>query len=478
MLKKLLSFLNLYSFKLLIFWVIILSFLYSSLSLIRHNHYQSGAFDLGIYDQAIWQYSRFQVPFNTVKERFILGDHLTLTLPIFAPLFYLWNNARILLIFQAIWMSVSAIPIFLFIKNRKFSPFSALLLSIMYSLFFGIQYAIYFDFHPVVIGAGILPWIFYFLETGKRKLLWISILFTLLTQENMGIALAGVGLCYILNKKYRRYAISFIVLGMLFSLIAAKLVALFSPVGYEYSPHISANIINIIRGFFDTHERQSVWFYSLSWFSFLPLLSPGAMLAVVLDLSQYFFLGREFSWMQGPFLHHRAILGVFLLIGTVQVLGFLRKKRFHITPIVIVIFVISLFLQFAFHYPINKLSKKEYINNPTYVHDINALLSKVPNNISIAAPQNLVPHLSHRNKIYLIWPRLHSIKSCSFDPCWWLDFSDKPKILVFSLDNSQWVTQLLESPQNFKEAVNNMTAANRIKIIKQIGNAYEYEVIY
>ncbi|MBI5620396.1 hypothetical protein HY949_01305 [Candidatus Gottesmanbacteria bacterium] len=46
-----------WSFKVLVGWIIGLSIAYSALSIIRHNHFQSGGFDLGIYDQTVWQYA-------------------------------------------------------------------------------------------------------------------------------------------------------------------------------------------------------------------------------------------------------------------------------------------------------------------------------------------------------------------------------------------------------------------------------------
>ncbi len=84
---------NKWTLKLLIAWIIVLAIAYSALSIIRHNHFQSGGFDLGMYDQAVWQYANYQWPYNTIKERFILGDHLTLTLPLLAPLFWIWDDA-------------------------------------------------------------------------------------------------------------------------------------------------------------------------------------------------------------------------------------------------------------------------------------------------------------------------------------------------------------------------------------------------
>src|ERR1700690_2289016 len=95
------------AWKLLIAWVLILSVLYSTMSVVRHNHFQSGGFDLGLYDQAVWQYSKFIYPFNTVKDRFILGDQLTLTLPLLAPIFWIVNDVRALLVVQAVWVSAS-----------------------------------------------------------------------------------------------------------------------------------------------------------------------------------------------------------------------------------------------------------------------------------------------------------------------------------------------------------------------------------
>src|SRR3989344_2616230 len=143
--KSLVSIFEKYSLKLLIAWIIVLSILYSALSIVRHNNFQSGAFDLGLYDQSVWQYSQFQVPYNTIKNRFILGDHLAITLPLLSSLFWIWDDVKILLIFQAFWISLSTLPVFLLIRNRGYSSFVSLCLSFVYSLFYGIQFMVFFD---------------------------------------------------------------------------------------------------------------------------------------------------------------------------------------------------------------------------------------------------------------------------------------------------------------------------------------------
>jgi len=131
----------------------------------------------------------FQWPYNTIKDRFILGDHLTLTLPLLAPLFCLWSDVRMLLIFQAFWVSFSALAIYkiallrlskpnaltILSRSRYDCQWTAICLAIVYSLFYGIQYLVYFDFHPVVIGMGVLAWTAYFLESGKTRRIIIAV---------------------------------------------------------------------------------------------------------------------------------------------------------------------------------------------------------------------------------------------------------------------------------------------------------------
>lgn len=466
--------------KTILAWIFILSILYSTLSLVRHNNFQSGAFDLGIYDQAIWKYSQLIYPYSTIKERFILGDHLTLTLPALSPLFYLWNDVRILLIFQALFISFSTLAIYKIARNRNFSPLSSFNLAFIYSLFYGIQFGVYFDFHPVIIGVGILAWLVYFFESKKKKLFIIFLVLLLLTQENMGIALSSLGFLYLFDKKFRKQAVFFIIGGFLAGIISTRIVSLMSPVGYEYSPAIEHNPVNLISRFFDTPDKRLVWFYSFSSFSFLPLLSPGAILAVSLDLAQYFLPSKQFGHMVTPFLHHRAILSIFLILGAMQTLAFLKSKKLNINYLSIILVVSLLLQQYIFHHPLNKLIKKEYWRNESWMSDNRELLKIVPQKASIASQQNLVPHLAHRKDIFLLWPRKHDFKDkiCEQKNCWWLDFAGKPEYMVVNLDERQWITQLLESPENFKSAVVNMEKDKKITKVKNINSAYLYKINY
>lgn len=463
---------------LLFLWIIVLSVSYATLSIVRHNRFQSGGFDLGLYDQEVWQYSKFLWPYNTIKERFILGDHLTLTLPLLAPLFWMWDDVRMLLIFQAAWISFSTCAIYKLCLHRKFSEITALTISIIYSLFYGIQAAIFFDFHPVVIAVGLVAWLILFMETKRKKLFWLTLILLLFTQENMGIALISLAVIYFWKKEYRSISIGFVVVGILWSVVSSKIIASFSPIGFQYTPQISTNPVTIFQNFFDSEEKRQVWLYSLSWFSFLPLLSPGSMLAVTIDLAQYFVTGPGFSRMWSPLMHHRAILAPLLTLGMLDAFAFMKKRKVNPQYVAIIALIIAITLQYAFHFPLNKLSKRSFWQEEPWMDNTRKLLAKIPNDASVAAQQNLIPHVSHRKEIYMVWPREHDFDDnrCGQRSCWWLDVNDHAKFLVLDLHPNQWLTQLLETNEHVDAAVANMEKSGKITLVTNVGDARLYKI--
>src|SRR6266567_1470931 len=82
---------------------------YAAISIDRHDHFASNAFDLGVQDQTIWGYSRLQIIPNTVEMiPNLLGDHFHPILMAVAPLYWIWDDARVLLVVQAALLAAAA----------------------------------------------------------------------------------------------------------------------------------------------------------------------------------------------------------------------------------------------------------------------------------------------------------------------------------------------------------------------------------
>src|ERR1700736_6904307 len=92
---------------------------YAAISIYRHNHFGSNAYDLGVQDQTVWGYSRLRMIPNTVEMiPNLLGDHFHPILMAVAPLYWIWDDARVLLVVQAALLAVAAVPIFWWARQR------------------------------------------------------------------------------------------------------------------------------------------------------------------------------------------------------------------------------------------------------------------------------------------------------------------------------------------------------------------------
>ncbi len=86
--------------------------------LLIHENFGTAAFDLGIFDQAFWRYSRLLDTFNTVRGIYILGDHFSPIALIFAPLYALYPHVVWPLAVQAISVAVGGIILFCIAESR------------------------------------------------------------------------------------------------------------------------------------------------------------------------------------------------------------------------------------------------------------------------------------------------------------------------------------------------------------------------
>jgi uncharacterized membrane protein len=335
-----------------------------------------------------------------------------------------------------------------------------------------------FDFHPIVFAAGIIPWLLLCIESKRVKPTIVCVLLLLLTQENMGIALISIGCLYVLRPKYRKMTIAFFIVGVLYSVVAVKIIGLFSPGGFDYMPRGNVDIGSLMSGFFDHPDKRLVWWYALSAFTFLPLFSIGTMLAILADLFQYFIAGPWTARYWSPFTHHHILLGVLVAAGTIEVLVRIKKRTTLVTGITFLLLVNGLAQQYIFHFPLNKLAKRDFWKEEQWMGDDNKLLSEIPSSVSVATQQNLVPHLSHRKQIYLVWPVLHDFDDnrCGAPQCWWLDVPKGADVAVLDTRPNQTLTQVLETGDHFLEAIHNMQAFGAIVLQKNVGYVHLYKI--
>ena len=408
------------------FLIVILLFLtastiYSLLSLTRHFHFQSQGIDFAIYDQALWLYSKFESPFSTINFRHDLADRFR---PIMIPLSLLYvftNNESTLLIFQAVIVSATVFPIWLIARKRLVFPFSVLP-SFLYISFMGVQSLFFDDFHEASLLPFLLAWLFYFLHRKLWKSYFVTLLLCLSVREHLGFFFSILTSYIYLSSKNIKLALSTFIISLSWSIIAITVVmpaigkadySSFVQTGDNlYSAVVSylTNPLSIIVNFFYPIEKIRTIFFSFVSFGFLPLLQLN-LLPVIIFQFAYRFLDIQHPIRSTIFYHYSLELAVLMTISTIFVLEKLKiifKSRnvfFYI--MILVLFIINVAVNKYLHAPVLTLLKSNFYVHETWMEDNRIILSKISEDQSVSAQNNLAPHLSHRKEIY-VFPTLKS----------------------------------------------------------------------
>ncbi len=161
-------------------WLLILTYIltFSLLATREHLAHETGALDLGNYDQAMWNASQGRgLRLTTLPTLSLnrLGLHVEPTLFLFVPLYWLWPNPIILLWVQTIALGLAAWPLYLLALHRlQFSlqPLakgSACLIVLTYLLLPATEAVNLFDFHAVALSPCFMLTALYFLNQGLSQ---------------------------------------------------------------------------------------------------------------------------------------------------------------------------------------------------------------------------------------------------------------------------------------------------------------------
>lgn len=200
-------------------------------TVLRYDTFKATAFDLGNMDQAIWNTLHGRLFQFTNQGADWYGPPTRLAFhvePILLPisLLYVFHaDPRILLVFQTIVLATGVFPVFLL--TRRIIPEWPLLAPVM-----GIGYLLspallgvnLFDFHPVALATPLLLYAVLALEQKRYGWFLTACILASACKEEVPLVVAGLGILVIWKYKLPRLGLLLIVGGVLWSLIAFKVV--------------------------------------------------------------------------------------------------------------------------------------------------------------------------------------------------------------------------------------------------------------
>ena len=409
--------------------------LLAAVSIFRHDRFGSNAYDLGIFDQTIWGYSRFEMIPNTVlRLPNALGDHFHPILIALGPLYWVWDDARVLLVAQALLLSVASVPLFLWARERL-GAVPALLFQAGYLVFWAVLGGALFDFHELSIAAPVVSLALYGLLTRRNAPLFAAAAVALLTREDIALTFVGIGLFAALVQRRWKLGMGLAAVSFAWFVVAFKvLIPAFADRAYAHwaysglgpdparaALHLVVHPLDSVREFFTPRDKQIALFNLFVPWALLPLLSP-LLLVMLPTLAARFFSDKPSHWAPQGF-HYSLVLAPMLAFAAVDTTARIAertssggRRRLALGAGALVL-ALGLYFSFVRLRPLDELQR---YTGDEQIAAIESCLKVVPADASVAATSALVPHLSHRRAIYV------------------LDRRPVPRVDVYALDLSTW----------------------------------------
>jgi uncharacterized membrane protein len=396
---------------------IVIFLILAILSIVRHFSLSSGASDLGIFDQAIWNTAQGDILFSSLKGNInLLGDHFEPILLLIGPLYKLWPNVIVLFILQSLLLASAIFPLYLIAKERLKERFLIFVFIISFILSKPLRGVGLSDFHPESFILPLLFWAYYFLVKRRNIPLFISIFFLLLCKEDVTFLVASLGIFALILQKRARLGISLFILGISLWFIETKIIIPHFnlpgnfmymnrlPFGLTYMDNIKT-IINkptLLGNLFLNKAKVEYIIKLFGPVGFLSFLSPPHYILVAVPLLRNLMpVNPNFSGWYKVTSHYTASVVPFIYIAAIYGAGRLIDKIHH-KKTSLFISLIIIFSSLMFYGKTDAYKFSRFLNTMTASHTLDKLsyLRLVPRNASVATNFNLVPHMSHRKYIF------------------------------------------------------------------------------
>ena len=388
-------------------WMIAISaFILFACSSLRHALFQSTAFDLGIFDQAIYLISQGKEPITTIQGFHILGDHAAWIHYILALPYKIYPSVYWLFIVQSLALALGALPTWYLAIQAGLKESQAMAIATAYLLYPVVYNANLFDFHPEVIAVPLL--LSAVLAARLENIAWfcVCIILTLGCKAVLSLTVVAMGIWLMLFEKKRLCGLLAIILGSAWFIIATKLIipafsgAEAAAVG-RYS-YLGNSVFEIAKNLIFQPGLIFSKIFSLDNFGYLILLSapiiwglstaslkpligaiPCVALNLIADYQAQKDLVHQYTLPALPFLILAVIAS--LTVGK----GILQNRRAIIIWSLITFLCLAKFTHFTGKY-------LESINNLQATREA---ISLVKNQGSVYTTAQITPHLSNRDLI-------------------------------------------------------------------------------
>jgi len=187
---------------------------YAALSVLRHQAFATGRFDLGNMVQAVWSTAHGHL----LRMTDLHGDqisrfaaHVDPILVLFTPLWWVWPSPNMLLVVQAVAIALGAVPVYLLASKHLGSGRAGAGFALAYLAYPATGWLALNEFHPVALATPLLLLAFWYLDEDRLVPFTLFAIAASACKEEIGLVVAGFGIWYALTQ--RRWITGAVIVG-------------------------------------------------------------------------------------------------------------------------------------------------------------------------------------------------------------------------------------------------------------------------
>jgi uncharacterized membrane protein len=388
--------------------------IFSWLCIQQHRALNTHALDLGQLDQAIWNTTRGRFMANTLKPPNSMATHFSPGLVLFALLYSLGFDLPVLFVVQTV--ALGAVGLILYRLLEEHSPTAGLLTATAYYLNPFLHETNFSEFRRITPAVFFVALALYGLVSNRRKTLLLGLLCALLFKESVAVVVIAVGLYLLLRREWKLGG-GLLALGTIW-LVAVSLVVIpyfaGGGLGIGYYPQFAYYSYGggTLKGIWRTllHDplsmaRQMVAEEKLRALGrvllptgFLVFLAP-SIAALSLPTLGYMLAStdRDMSTFRN---WYPAILLPIWFVAVAVGLRRLKKRR-RTWAVLYLLLMSGLTFVLYSPTPLGRASQPGRFQVTRRDRVAESVLSVIPAEAPVSAQTALVPHLSHREEVYL-----------------------------------------------------------------------------
>lgn len=199
----------------------------SWLALARHRSWWTARFDVGNMWQAAWStaHGDFLATTDAGGEQISrLAAHVDPLLVVFAPLAWVTDSPAPMLVLQCVGVAAGAIPMYLLGRRWLGAGWQALGAAAVYLAYPPVWWLVLDEFHPLAFATPALVTAIWAIEARRDWWLAAAAVVACLSKEEVGLAVAGLGIWMAVRHRRRIAAAALTVGGAVWTALCVKMI--------------------------------------------------------------------------------------------------------------------------------------------------------------------------------------------------------------------------------------------------------------